>query len=207
MKSVTIAKVATVKAPKAAAAAKKATAPKAPAAAKAPAAPKADAMAAIVASAPVAAAVAAADVKPARTRRAAQAPVARVESIVAKSAPVIAIKFRLTAARPVAGRPLRAFTHAVLEMLDMFNGKAYDRATLNNIMGTAAINYHIKQTGAMAATADGIIVTPSFGTDFFMFRKEHGEFDPKDVEDFKAILTHGKADGRLIKNQGFIVSM
>lgn len=167
-----------------------------------------NAIAAMVQSAPVAAKIVKADAevkKVARTKRAAQKPVAKVESIVAKSAKVIAVKYQIsTAARPAAGRQLKAYTEAVLQLLGMYKGKAYDRATLNTIMGSTAVNYHTTRTLAITATNDGLMLTPGFGSDFFAMRAELNEFDPKDVEDYKAILTTGKADNRLVKNQAFL---
>lgn len=167
----------------------------------------ADAMAQIVASAPVAAAVAAeAKAKPvARTRRAAQKPVAaQPQSAVVATAKIIGVKYTFAALRPTAGRGLKAYTEAVLQLLGMYKGKAYPRATLAAIIGVTAVNYHVTRTGAFAMSNDGIGLTPGFGNDFFAMRKTEGEFDPQDVEDYKTILATGKADNRLIKNQSMI---
>lgn len=167
----------------------------------------ANAIAAMVASAPVAAKIVKADAaaKAPRTRRPAQKPVAKSESIVAKSVKVIGVKFTLsTAARPTAGRTLRAYTEAALQLLGMYDGKAHDRATLVNIIGATAIAYHTKATNAFTTTQDGIILTPGYGSDFFKVRAEMKEFDEQDVKDFTTIMTTGKADGRLVKNPAFI---
>lgn len=173
--------------------------------------PAANAIAAMVASAPVAAKIVKADAAAkttARTKRAAQKPVAKSESIVAQSAKVIGVKFALsTAVRPTAGRQLKAYTQAVLELLNMDSGKAYDRATLAAIMGATAIAYHTRSTMALTDSPNGLMLTPGFGSDFFAMRAEMKEFDSKDVEDYKAILVTGKADGRLVKNQAFIKAL
>ncbi len=173
--------------------------------------PATNAMAAIVASAPVAAAIVKADTKPAKARtvRPAQTPVTKkAESVVVKTAQVLAIKYVIsTAVRPSAGRLLKAYTQAVLELLGMNAGKAYDRATLQAIMGNTAVAYHVQTTGVFAATPAGIRLCEYIGNDFIAQRIEKGQVDQKDVEDFKAILTTGKADGRLVKNPAFIKAL
>lgn len=168
-----------------------------------------NAIAQIVKSAPVAAAIVKADKKVSkpRTTRAAQKPVAKVESIVAKSAKVIGVKYQIVIGRPSAGRPLKAYTQAALELLGMLNGTAHDRATLNKVLGATAVNYHLTNTMAFSMTNDGIVVTPSYGTDFFGHRADMKEFDPQDVEDFKTILVSGKPDGRLVKSVNSIKAM
>jgi hypothetical protein len=170
------------------------------------------AMAAIVSAAPAVAAVAAdkaAAAKP-RTRRAPQAAkttaatTAPAASVVTKAAKKLAIKYTITAARPAAGRQLAAFTHAVLEMLDMYKGKKYDRKTLTDIIGSRAVAYHLTTTCALEMDDNGIGLSGDYGKDFFMQRATNKAFDPQDVADYKTILTTGKADNRLVKNQNFI---
>lgn len=174
--------------------------------------PAASAMTQIVAQNDVAKNVAAAEkaataAKP-RTRRAPQAAAAKTTApaatVAAKAAKVLGVKYTITAARPVAGRPLRAFTQAVIELLDLTKGKQYDRATLASIIGPRAVNYHLTQTGAFEMTEKGIGLAGSYGVDYFAERANNKEFDPQDVADYKAILTTGKADGRLVKNANFI---
>ncbi len=165
-----------------------------------------NAIAAFVATAPAVQAAAAPVVieKKPRTVRAAQKPVAApVESIVAKSARVIAIKHVIAIGRPVAGRLLAAHTEAVLELLGMYNGKSVPRETLVKIIGTRAVSYHLTQQCTFEMNDDGITLS-GFGQGFFGVRKHTNMFDPQDVAGYKAILTTGKADDRLIKNQAHI---
>lgn len=203
---VTKAKAATVTKPAAAKAA--AAKPAAKKAAAKPVAKKADAMAAIVASAPVAAAVQAAAAKPvkARTVRPAQTPVAKGASVVAKAAPILAIKFRvIDGARPVAGRHLAAHTQAVIEVLKL-DTVAYPREVLTKVFGERAISYHLNTKGNFEKTADGIKLSVT-GLNFFNARKAESHFDPQDVEAYKAMFKTGEPDGRLVKNNAMLASM
>lgn len=155
---------------------------------------------AIVASNEAAAPVAAA--KP-RTTRKAQPKAEKKASIVAKSAAVIGLNFIITqAARPVAGRTLYAYTAAVLHVSGMMEGKAVDRAVLTDAMGTTAVAYHLKSTDAFALTPAGIILNGEYGKARLFNTKR--QYDPKDFDAFVAMLSDGKMDGRIIKNQGMI---
>jgi hypothetical protein len=147
-----------------------------------------------------------------RTVRAAQKPVKQIESVVAKSAPILAIKFDITCARPVAGRRLYAFTEAVLQLLGMYEGKRYPRAVLTKIMGATAIAYHTRNTCAIDsdASGDGYGLSTHGKENFFPMRKELGEVDADMVKKYQAILTTGKADsgdGALVPNQSVIKAL
>jgi hypothetical protein len=139
-----------------------------------------------------------------RTRRPAQKQVEKKESIVTKSALVLAVKYELTSARPVAGRKLNAFTESVLQLLGMYKGKRYSRNVLAKIMGDTAVNYHTRKTGAFDVTEQGIGLNGDFGIEFFKMRTENKEYDANDLAVFKEILTTGKIDGNLVKNATFI---
>jgi hypothetical protein len=145
-----------------------------------------------------------------RQRRAPQAAKAAAKdkaapaSAVVTAAKTIGVKYSLTAARPAAGRALYAFTEAVLQLLKMYDGAAVDRKTLTAIVGDRAVAYHLTKTFAFTLTDKGIALNGDFGADWFKQRVNDKAFDPQDFEDFKVILTTGKADNRLVKNANFI---
>lgn len=107
--------------------------------------------------------------------------------------------------RPKAGGSLFAFTQAWLDLSGMLEGKGYDRDQARKLAGNTAIAYHTKLEN-FEATKDGMKLTVK-GKNFFNARIAEGHVDPKKVETFKAILTSGKMDGELVKNQHFVVSM
>ncbi len=184
--------VATVTAP-AAAPAKKATAKK-------PAAKKADAMSAIVNSAPVVAKIEAqakAEVtaKKERTVRPAQKPVAKKESAVVVVAAAKPVKFALIVNKPGAGSLMASYTQAVFELFGMVAGKAAPAEELAKVWGGTAIKYHTAG-GRIVTTKDGVKLT-SAGKDHFATRSIKS--NPKDVEAYKAMLSTGVPDGRLVK--------
>jgi hypothetical protein len=155
----------------------------------------------------------AAAAKPARTKRAApKAAEKKVEttkpaaSVAAAAAAVMPVKFMLNPSiRPGAGAHLYSHTEAVLQVLGMYDGKAYAVEVLDALMGSTAIKYHEKM-GRFIIGKKGLSLT-SAGKAHFAKRGTAGNkerFVPQDVEGYKAILTAGQADNRLVKNQAMI---
>lgn len=100
--------------------------------------------------------------------------------------------------RPSAGAALYAHTQAFLELSGMAEGKAVPRATVSKAIGDTATKYHVAQCN-MEATPEGLTLTER-GQVLFSTRS----INPEMLKAFKGILTTGKADGTLIKNQSGI---
>jgi hypothetical protein len=165
-----------------------------------------NAIAQMVAQAPVAAEIVKADAAAKttqRTKRAAQKPVVKKESAVVKATKVIGVKFQVTIGRPSSGRPLYGYTEAVLQLLGMYNGKHATREQLNKIMGSTAVGYHLTKTCTFEMTENGITLS-EHGKLFFGTRRETKMLDEQDVKDWTGIMTTGQPDGRLIKNAAHI---
>ena len=138
-----------------------------------------------------------------RTKRPAQNPSKAKAPAVKVSAKALAIKYQLGAARPNAGRKLFAFTEAVLQLLGLYDGQRINRDTLTEIVGATAVSYHTRNKPNMDDAKDGLGLT-THGEAFFKQRTIDGLYDLQDVEDYKAIMTGGQADNRLVKNGAFI---
>lgn len=143
---------------------------------------------------------------PRTTRKAQEKKTVAAPAIVA-TAKVVGVAFVLTGSvRPGAGKHLFAHTEAFMQLMGMYDGKAVDRAQLTDIIGASAINYHTKTKGNFEAVKEGIKLTAN-GINFFKERAlptSKNNYDPKDVEAYKTMLSTGVMDGRLVKNQAFI---
>jgi hypothetical protein len=155
----------------------------------------------------------AAAAKPARTQRpavkkeekAAQT-TAPAASVAAAAVAVFPVSFMLNPSiRPGSGAPLFSHTEAALQVLGMYEGKAYAYEVLAAIMGDTAIKYHTKMK-RFTEGKKGLSLT-SDGKAHFQKRGIAGNkerFVAQDVESYKEIFKAGKADGRMVKNQAMI---
>jgi hypothetical protein len=155
----------------------------------------------------------AAAAKPARTKRAAPKKeekaaqtTAPAKTVAAAAAAVFPVSFMLNPSiRPGAGSYLFSHTEAVLQVLDMYNGKAYAVEVLDALMGSTAIKYHTSK-GRFLEGKKGLTLS-SDGKKHFAKRGTAGNkerFVAQDVEAYKSILTTGQMDGRMVKNQAMI---
>ena len=112
-----------------------------------------------------------------------------------------AIGYKLTAGfgRPVSGAALHAHTQAVLELSGLAKGKSASKSMLTAVMGETAIRYNVKE-GKFAIDDKGAVVLTPAGAASFKARNP----DAAVVEAFKTMLSTGKVDGKIVKNQDAI---
>lgn len=120
---------------------------------------------------------------------------------------VSGLQFHLMAgvARPGSGASLYAHTRAVLELTGMDKGKKVAVSILRKVMGETGVRYNVKE-GKFAQDAEGF-VTLTAGGKIALLESRKGKIDDAMVEGYKAIMTTGKADGKLVKMQDAIVKI
>ena len=120
------------------------------------------------------------------------APVAAPQTRVAKPALKYCI---LQGYRPMSGSALFAHTAAFIELTGM-TSKPVARALVARCMGATAVKHHTRSTYFFDETEKGLIVS-AIGKAAFALR----HIDPELKAGFIAVLTMGKPDARVLKNQ------
>lgn len=126
---------------------------------------------------------------PAATKQAAQKTASKGKSVrVATPAPKV-LSFRIQQGfRPMAGNALYAHTEAFMSLAGMYEGMTVPRATLAEIIGARAVQYHSEQ-GNFLATSMGVQLTEQ-GAALFQGRN----IDPEMLKGFTDILTTGQTN-------------
>lgn len=103
---------------------------------------------------------------------------------------------------------LFAYTAAWLDLSGLIYGAEFP-ADLVKALGGSALAYHTKERNF--TVAQGMAKLTAKGLEHFQSREEKeeaaGRFDPCDKEDYKLMMQHGFADGRLIKADATIVPL
>lgn len=106
--------------------------------------------------------------------------------------------------RPGSGLLLFAYTEAALQLLGMHKGATIEKATLIKVMGQTAISYHTTK-GTLARGDDGRYSLTVAGKAFFAERATKAA--DADIAAWLTVLSTGKVDGRVAKNQDMLIAM
>jgi hypothetical protein len=135
--------------------------------------------------------------KPAKAKASAKKPTAKAK------APAKGVSYTI-ANRPSSGVLLFAYTQAMLNLLDMYNGAEVEKATLAKIMGQTAIAYHTTK-GTMARLDNGRYTLTSVGVAFFSERATRAQ--SAHIEMFTTMARTGDIVGDIYKNNDQVMKI